>query len=230
MSNFSLDTTFEEAVNILKQKGFDIEYPMVRVGNSVEEAKTKLDDGIKWYFKQRGLDYSTFVDIKYTAKNGVEYEPYKEIADWLHDNHGKSLLLYGGCGLGKTMIAYYILPVILQFYSNPKWVLNTFSASDLHKPGVIDEAMKYRCVCIDDVGVENKIVNYGQTLDPILDIVDSIEKRGRLVIFTSNLPSASAIEQRYGTRVLDRIKSNFKRVLFSRVDSNGNQISLRPND
>lgn len=137
-------------------------------------------------------------------------KPYDDVAEWLTDNKGLGLFMYGNCGLGKSLIARYVIPgLMLKF--NRKVVsvydTNTMNAS-------IDEVLTKKIICIDDVGTEDLSVKFGERRLAFAEIMDLAEKKRNLIIATSNLTNEE-LSSRYGERVLDRIKSTTKRVLFT---------------
>ena len=58
---------------------------------------------------KRGLEYFIGRDYNWLPE-------YDKIAEWLTDNKHKGLLLFGGNGLGKTVICTQVIPYILKYY------------------------------------------------------------------------------------------------------------------
>ena len=131
------------------------------------------------------------------------------MSDWLNDNQGRGLFLYGNCGRGKTVLARYVIPAILLKYDRK--VVNCFDAQEMNTN--LDEVLKKKIVCIDDIGTEEVSVSYGNKRLAFLEVVDAAEKHGKLLIITSNLNQEQLV-QKYGDRTMDRIISTTKRVLF----------------
>ncbi len=143
-----------------------------------------------------------------------EFQPeYEEIINWLSDNQGKGLLLYGTCGRGKTFISKYVIPPILLKYQRK--VVSFYDATEANRK--LDEVLSKHIIAIDDIGVEDKSVVYGSKRNAFDEIMDSVEKKGKLIIITTNLTSAELLEK-YGERVMSRIIGNCKRVLFNGKD------------
>jgi len=137
-------------------------------------------------------------------------KPYDEVADWLSDNKGLGLFMYGNCGLGKSLLARYVIPgLMLKFH---RLVVNVYDTNIMNTS--IDEVLSKKIVCIDDVGTESISVNFGDRRLAFAEVIDKAEKKGNLVIATSNL-THEEITDRYGERVLERIKATTKRVLFT---------------
>lgn len=127
---------------------------------------------------------------------------YAKVAEWLSDTNGKGLLLTGSNGRGKTIMAQGILPVIfLHYFRN---VLTCVDSKSLNNR--VDEMLTKRLISIDDIGVESPKVDFGERRNAFSEIMDEAEKRGNLVVITTNL-DADAIEAKYGNRVRERIRS-----------------------
>ena len=77
----------------------------------------------------------------------------------------------------------------------------------------IDAVKTKHIIYIDDVGTENLSVKFGEKRLAFCEIVDEAEKRGKLLIITTNL-SLDEISQKYGERTMDRLVSITTRVKF----------------
>lgn len=158
-----------------------------------------------------GIDY--FVD-KYSCGENKHAEwiekNYRPIVDWMTDNKGKGLLITGGCGLGKTLIAKHILPLLIR--DSCRRVINIFTAQELNTK--IDEILKLHTIYIDDIGTENVSKIYGNVRCTFSELCDAAEQRGKLLMITTNL-TASELEEKYGERTLDRLRTITKFVAFS---------------
>jgi DNA replication protein DnaC len=143
------------------------------------------------------------------VKNPQWLPEYEQIADWLKDNKGKGLFLFGANGRGKTVLAKAIIPaIILAYYEH---FIVAYDATEINDR--LEEVLRRRMIVLDDIGTEGVSVNYGERRWAFPEIMDKAEKRGNLVIITSNL-DARAIETKYGVRTIERIKTMCKRVLF----------------
>ncbi len=127
---------------------------------------------------------------------------YDLIADWLSDNHGRGLLCIGHVGRGKTVICAKILPVILNYYCH--LIANVVDATEFNTK--YDELKQRHILCIDDVEVENEAIKYGERKMPFAELADSAEKKGKLLLITTNLTTAE-LSAKYGARTLDRLKA-----------------------
>lgn len=149
------------------------------------------------------LSYLLSEKEQITAKWQPEYE---EVAKWLQNNEGKGLFLYGTCGRGKTLLAKWVIPALLLYYHRK--ACNVIDAVDLQDR--IAEVRNKRFIIVDDLGCEP--ISQFKTL-AFGELIDSVEKNGSILIVTTNLNAEELIE-RYGDRVMDRIKSTTKTVCF----------------
>lgn len=139
-----------------------------------------------------------------------------QVIEYLADTQGKHLLLLGSCGTGKTLLATKIIPVI--FMAKLGKIFKVIKACELFDK--LEEAKKYPFVVIDDFGTESTAVNFGNKIDTISEVVDSIEGRKCLVIMTSNL-DANQIKQKYGIRTYDRLRGLFKVIQVNEKSMRG---------
>lgn len=192
MNNFE---TFSSIYEEMKIHGMQV--PKETVNLQINNSRKILDNAMSYFLSFEGRSY--------------EKQPeYEQVAEWLSNNKGKGLFLYGNCGRGKTILARFVIPAILLKYCRK--VVSFYNATDLDLK--VDEALKKHIISIDDIGVETESVNYGKRRIPVAEIVDAAEKNGKLLIITSNLTGEDIIH-RYGDRVYDRIISTCKRVLFT---------------
>ena len=155
--------------------------------------------------------------LKDSMKAVLEYEDrefkwhpaYTEVSKWLTNNEGKGLFMFGNCGLGKSLLGRLVIPAIILKIENR--VINVFDMDSLNDK--IDLALSKRLVTLDDIGTEDVAVNFGARRMAVAEIIDNAEKKKNLLILTSNL-SNNDLLAKYGVRVLDRLKSITKRVLF----------------
>ena len=185
--------------------GFNIREELIRAGLepmpervhiSIEEAKYWFNTVIKEVVEANGGEYNDVVG-------------YNDIIEWLYDNKGKGLLIMGGCGLGKTIISKYVIPLIVS-----KLCRKTFKvvdASRIKDSKQLEDVLKHKLIVIDDMGTEELIVEYGNNINPIPIIIDQAEKQGKLLIISTNL-TATQIKDRYRDRVADRLRYLCKQV------------------
>ena len=131
------------------------------------------------------------------------------MAEWLTDNQGKGLFLYGNCGRGKSLLCRQVIPAILLHACRK--VVKIYDMQEMnHK---LDEVLTKGIISLDDIGSEEMMIKYGERRLAFAEIMDAAEKSGKIVIVSTNLTS-DQIRSQYGDRVLDRIKAITTRVLF----------------
>ncbi len=181
---------FKKTIESLKETGFNPLPNLVSI--SIPDAKRVL-----W----RGLNH-------FTGK--AEWLPeYEKIAEWLSDNKGRGLFCYGNCGRGKSLICWKIIPLLLNHYCRK--IVSCYDAQQMNAD--IDTVKAKHIIYIDDVGTENLSVKFGEKRLAFCEIVDEAEKRGKLLILTTNL-SLDEISQKYGERTMDRLVAITTRVKF----------------
>lgn len=168
----------------------------------VPNARNLLRDGLDYYVRQ----YTSGREQKavWAEKN------YAPVADWLADNGGKGLLLIGGCGLGKTLIATRVIPLLMLNFCAKRATICT--ARELAQTP--DAIIAKHIIVVDDVGTESMSNIYGNKRLPFAELCDAAEHKGKLLILTSNL-TADEIKERYGERVIDRLRAITKPVVFT---------------
>lgn len=174
-----------EILERLKDTGFQLPN---RVSIQVPNARQRLYNALRYMLAQQGEKPQWLPE-------------YELVADWLSDNKGKGLLLAGNCGRGKTLIATRVLPLFFAernlFYA----IYNSYDIKNRQR-----DVFNSHILCIDDLGVECESVSYGERRDLFIELIDSVEKKGKLLVCTTNLQQEH-IEQRYGTRTIDRFFS-----------------------
>ena len=188
---------FKKLVSQMRDTGYPQEIDRVQI--NIPNAEKRLRGGLQYV-----VNMKSGCDAEWNERN------YRPIVDWMTDNKGKGLLMFGGCGLGKSVIGMYILPLLIKDVH--KQVVNIFSAQELNKK--IDEILKLHIIYIDDIGTEDNLNSYGNKRMPFAELCDAAEKKGKLLILTTNL-SIDELTQRYGDRVVDRLIATTKAVPFT---------------
>lgn len=188
-----IKTVWEEYELALQGTGFFGSPKKVSI--HIDNAKLLLCNGLKYY----------------CGEGAVWQQEYEEVAEWLTDNKGRGLWLCGECGRGKTLIGAKILPVLFNFYHFPHKTISLYDAKDLNSK--FDDIVKKHIIYIDDVGKESVDVNYGNRNLRFPDIVDEAEKKGKLLMFTTNLSHEKMVEK-YGERTVDRLRAITKKIVF----------------
>ena len=122
----------------------------------------------------------------------------------------RGLFLFGNCGRGKSILCRFALPAILLKYCRK--VVTVLDIQDMNRD--IDLALSKHILSLDDIGTEEISVKYGERRLAFAEIMDAAEKQGKLVIVSTNL-GESELRERYGDRVLDRVRAITTRVLFT---------------
>lgn len=135
---------------------------------------------------------------------------YDRVAEWLANNQGRGLFLYGNCGRGKSILCRYVIPAILLKYMRK--VVSVYDVQDMNKD--IDQVLSKHIISLDDIGTEEISMKFGEKRLAFAEVMDAAEKYGKLVIVSTNL-SIEELKKRYGDRVVDRIISTMFRVPFN---------------
>ena len=182
---------FKQAVENLRHTGFS---PIPdKVFISISDAKGHLERGLAYFV---GEEYSWLPE-------------YEKVALWLSNNNGRGLLCFGNCGRGKSVICGKIIPLLLNHYCHK--IVSCYDSQTMNND--IDDVKRKHIIYIDDIGIENVSIKYGEKRLAFPEIVDEAEKKGKLLIITTNL-SLSEIEQKYGERTKDRLIALVNPVLF----------------
>lgn len=188
---------FKNLVSQMRDCGYPQDIDRVKI--HIPNAEQRLRGGLQY-----------FVNMKAGCNAEWNERNYRPIVDWMTDNKGKGLLMLGGCGLGKSLIGMYILPLLIKDVHRK--VVNIFNAQELNKK--IDEILNLHIVCIDDIGTEDNLNSYGNKRMPFAELCDAAEKKGKLLILTTNL-NIDGLQERYGDRVVDRLIATTKAVPFT---------------
>lgn len=187
---------FRNLISQMRDTGYPQE--MDRVQINIPNAEKRLRGGLQYVVSMKSGG-----DAEWNEHN------YRPVVEWMTDNHGKGLLMFGGCGLGKSVIGMYILPLLIKDVHHK--VVNIFNAQELNQR--IDEILKLHIIYIDDIGTEDNLNSYGNKRMPFAELCDAAEKKGKLLILTTNL-SIEELTARYGDRVVDRLIATTKAVPF----------------
>lgn len=170
--------------------------PFHKVQINIEDSKKVLIETFDYFLSYENTKFSWLPE-------------YEDVADWLRDNGGRGLFLYGNCGRGKSLLCNYVLPAILLEHC--RRVMNVFDVQEMNRD--INYVLTKRLIGIDDIGTEEVSVRYGERRLAFAEVMDAVEKQSKLVIVSTNL-TQNEIKRRYGERTLDRIVATTKRVLF----------------
>lgn len=177
---------------------------------------------LSWDFR----DVADFLSVKrwvieglslYVDREVVWLDEYDEVVEWLRCNHGQGLLFHGSCGLGKTLITTKLLPIFFHRAYNK--IVEPVDARGLK---ALFDSGRHRSpiLIVDDVGEEGEVNDYGTKHTYFSELMDEVEKRGTLLIVSSNL--AKEDFKKYGARAYDRLRS-----MCHRIDIKGKSLRGR---
>lgn len=158
----------------------------------------------------RKIFESVFVQVDKTVKNFQMLPEYHEIIDWMQDTKGKGLCLAGNVGRGKSIILSGVIPVIM--YGQFKLVVRPVQSVEL--PNTINKVTASSIVCLDDIGIENMINDFGEKYEGFNRVMDAAESRLKLVFLSTNLTPEMMLE-RYGERTVERVLRLCRLVKFN---------------
>lgn len=159
----------------------------------VPDAKEHLKGGLKYFCGDK-------------AKWNTDYD---KIAEWLTDNKEKGLMLAGNCGLGKSLIGMRIIPLLLNYYCRK--VVTVCTATELNQSP--DEFIKKHVIYVDDAGTEDISNIYGNKRIPFAELVDAVEREGKLLMFSTNLDD-DHLAAKYGDRTIDRLHAVTRKIII----------------
>lgn len=170
--------------------------PVIRIPVARELLKEVFLD----YYAATGAAASSFQWLK----------EYDAVGDWLTDNGGKGLFMFGDYGRGKSFLARYVLPAII-LHTHRK-VFKVVDAGEINREK--ENFFKYRFLVLDDIGTEEIKNSFGNKTVVFTEVMDYAEKTGALLIITSNL-NDEAITAKYGIRTMERVLSCCTPVKFT---------------
>lgn len=189
MVNYRVD--FEKAIGDLKEVGFN---PIPnRINIAIGYSQVALWRGIRYF----------------TGDRAAWLPEYDKVASWLANNEGRGLLCLGNCGRGKTLICGKIIPVLLNYYCRK--IVSCYDAQQMNAE--LDAVKQKHIIYVDDIGTEFLSVKYGEKRLAFSELVDEAEKKGKLLIITTNL-SLTELQQKYGERTVDRLRAITTPVVF----------------
>ena len=190
------------------------------------------NNSLKWCNGNREKCKALFIEIfKAVDKTITDFhylEEYDEIIDWMTDTKGKGLLLTGGCGRGKSVIATGVIPVLLKMATNcvvrAVHAENFEKSCDITVEGMPKNSLNIDYLCataypiIDDIGVEVQLGYYGEKYEGVNRVLNVAEQRAKAVFITTNL-SDKEIAKRYGVRTIDRLIRLCRFIEFKQDES-----------
>ena len=147
------------------------------------------------------------------------------VARLLADGTGKFGLLFSGtCGNGKTTMMYAIRDVIReisrmgaldgQYAGKELIVKDAIDVVRTAADGDMQSIVAIPLLAIDDLGKEPaEVVNYGNIINPMVELIEKRYKRQLFTLATTNL-TPRQIREKYGARMADRFNEMFNVVIF----------------
>jgi DNA replication protein DnaC len=159
--------------------------------------------------------------INDTVKAQVE-----TMAEWLTSDSPKfGILLCGGCGNGKTTLvkAFQQLLCCLNLrdeYNRTTYGMQIKDARQIVRMMKFDypaweKLSQVEMLAIEDLGIEAvEIVEFGNVICPIVDILTKRYDMQLFTIITTNLTPAE-IREKYGDRIADRMNEMMVKIIFN---------------
>lgn len=188
MNNEQIKST----VDTLESIGINMMPELVNI--KIPNAKENLTRGIAYFCQGQNVNWM---------------KGYDEIVDWLSDNKGRGLMLIGDVGLGKSVIATKVIPILYNHYHQK--IIRPYTADEVNEK--YKEILSKKLVCLDDVGKEQALNQFGNKKVVFSEIVDNAEKKGDLLVLTTNL-TPDELEEKYDNRTLDRLRAITKVVMI----------------
>lgn len=183
-----------------------------------EEALAKYDRLKAQCFKGKERDFTFDVDDNSDCELSIKL---KKWADSFTPSCGDWLLLYGGCGRGKSFYAAALCNTVLCKGYSAKFT----SISEIErqlwecevKQSVYDEVSRVALLVLDDFGAER---NSEYMQEVVFNIIDSRSRAGKATVITTNLSPAEIINPPSLNiqRVMSRICENLIPIEISHSD------------
>ena len=125
------------------------------------------------------------------------------------------VMLCGTPGNGKTTLAHSLAVVINSYNLIPMTIINARNiAYYSQNAGFINDISDAGKLAIDDLGMEpTEVVEYGNVLNPIIDLIEYRYLRQLFTLVTTNL-TAEQIRKKYGNRIADRFNEMLEVIVF----------------
>lgn len=173
------------------------------------------------------LTASYMAEVKYRNREFSENpELTKQIAKaarWLTTQDKFGIMLCGVPGNGKTTLMLAIRSLInfieMTDSYNEKMSVYRIDAREIARLNKDDYAKFERIrskkmLAIDDMGLEPaEVMDYGNILNPVIDLLSYRYDEQLFTIVTTNL-KPEEIRQKYGDRIADRFNEMMERIIF----------------
>ena len=148
----------------------------------------------------------------------------KRLASFLTGNSSKFGVMFSGmCGNGKTTLVFALQNLLN--YLNDRCLfdshnigLSVLDAKDIARQSknqsMFDLLKKIDLIAIEDMGREPvEILEYGNVINPIIDLLEYRYNAQLFTIITTNLVPKE-IRERYGNRIADRLNEMLEKIVF----------------
>lgn len=179
-------------------------------------------------FDNFSLDYYDGSDRKYAETN---FAVLKGFAENFRDERGKSFILMGATGLGKTHLSTAVAKTVIEsgyrvVYKTVQDIMSDFEANRFRGTENDEELAGYfdcDLLIVDDLGCE---VSNQFTLSCVYNIVNSRINSRKSTIINTNL-SQSELRSKYADRITSRIFGEYRPLLFSGRDIRAQKLSRK---
>lgn len=132
---------------------------------------------------------------------GSEFDNAVKAVVTAHNNM-RGLFISGNVGCGKT----HLMRTIAQLNRAPisRWVYVKDMARIAHLK-YTPEFFYDSNIYLDDIGCEEKMKEYGNTIDVVGDFIQMYHQFGRGKLFATTNLSSAKLNERYDSRVVDRL-------------------------
>lgn len=166
-------------------------------------------------------------EVKYRNRVFSENEflnnQIEDVAKWLTSQNKVGLLLCGVPGNGKTTMMIAIRSLInfldIKDDCNERLGVNLIDAREIARlnKDAYEQFRKVRekpMLAIDDMGIEPiEVLDYGNVLNPVIDLLSYRYNEQLFTIVTTNL-SPKQIREKYGARIADRFNEMMEKIVF----------------
>ncbi len=191
--------------------------PRFRLPLTAEQAEKALAIAYEAEVKSRHRGYVPNKDTQANIRKVAEFLTASERSEF-------GMLLCGTCGNGKTTTVLALQSVIGHlnaaglFEAGGRNYLQIIDAKDVARAAKDFEGFRNVCneklLAIEDIGREpTEVVDYGNIVMPINDLIEHRYNRQLFTVITTNL-TPSQIGEKYGVRIADRCSEMLHIVVF----------------
>jgi DNA replication protein DnaC len=132
---------------------------------------------------------------------GSEFDNAVKAVVTAHNNM-RGLFISGNVGCGKSQL----MMAIAQWNRSPisRWVYVKDMARIAHLK-YTPEFFYANNIYLDDIGCEEKLKEYGNTIDVVGDFIQLYHQFGKGMLFATTNLSSAKLNERYDSRVVDRL-------------------------